>query len=368
MARVLVVEPFYGGSHRAAIDGLIGHSSHEYDILALSGEQWRSRMRRGSIELAMQSHSLTAAPDVLLASDMLDLPAFLALTRPRFAKVPIVLYMHENQFTYPRIRGTKLNSWFGAINYASALAADVCWFNSEHHHREFLDALRTLEKHPNNWLAPDTIDAIEAKSAIVYLGVELAWLDAIASGRKTRRIPLVLWNQRWDFDKSPDMFMRAMASLAAEDIEFDVAIAGEPGPNPHPSLVRAREVLGERLVHHGYAESRQAYGQLLRDASVVVSTTRHEFFGIGMIEAMYAGCVPVAPRAHSYPELLPPALHDELLFEDEAGLLERLRMALSGAPPAVLELRNSAARFEWPNRIQDWDERLESMVLGPITG
>ncbi len=40
-------------------------------------------------------------PDLIVATDMVNLPAFLALTRDRFARVPVLLYLHENQLTYP---------------------------------------------------------------------------------------------------------------------------------------------------------------------------------------------------------------------------------------------------------------------------
>jgi len=41
----------------------------------------------------------------------------------------------------------------------------------------------------------------------------------------------------------------------------------------------------------------------------VLSTARHEFFGIAVVEALLAGCLPWLPDRLSYPELLPPALH-----------------------------------------------------------
>src|SRR6185312_1232756 len=52
MARGLFIEPFYGGSHRAFLDGLIEHSRHEIVPLTLPEGEWRRRMRRGAQELA----------------------------------------------------------------------------------------------------------------------------------------------------------------------------------------------------------------------------------------------------------------------------------------------------------------------------
>ncbi|MGE5597357.1 MAG: DUF3524 domain-containing protein, partial [Hyphomicrobiales bacterium] len=307
--RGLFIEPFYGGSHRAFADVLARHSAHELVLLTLPEGEWRRRMRRGAQELAATSRGLPGTFDFVVATDMLDLSVFLALTRPRFADVPVLLYFHENQFTYPRIRGTKLNSWFGQINYLSAVAADAVAFNSAFHRDEFLGALRTLARQPNNWLVESAIGEIAAKSCVLPVGVDLGWLDDLPATRSPASPPLVLWNSRWEFDKAPDLFARAMCWLAGEGVPFRLAICGEPGPNPHPALAGLRDALPERVVHFGFAEDRRRYGELLREAEVIVSTSRHEFFGIGMIEAMYGGAVPIAPNRLNYPALVPPDLH-----------------------------------------------------------
>lgn len=357
--RVLFVEPFYGGSHKAFLDGLVWHSRHRIELLPLPEGEWRRRMRRGAQELAPMACSLESEFDLLIASDMLDLPVFLALTRPRFGDTPVVAYFHENQFTYPRIRGTKFNSWFGQINYLSALAADAVAFNSEFHSRDFLGALRTLDSQPNNWLVGSAIDDIEAKSSVLPVGVELGWIDEIAAGRNETAPPLILWNHRWEFDKSPELFARGALRLAEEGIPFQLAIAGEPGLNPTPALSDLASRLPDRIAHFGYAEDREAYGRLLRESSIVVSTTRHEFFGVAMVEAMYAGCLPLAPRRYNYPALVPPALHEACLFETEDEFVAKLRRLLIDPPDARAAVRASAARFAWPAVIAPWDEAIE---------
>ncbi len=365
MATGLFIEPFYGGSHRAFLDGLVAHSRHEWQLLTLPEGEWRRRMRRGAQELASAQPPGGSVPDVIVATDMLDLPTYLALTRRWSAGVPVLYYLHENQFTYPRIAGTKLNSWFGAMNYLSALAADAVAFNSNYHRDAFLGALDTLAAQPNNWLREEGVAAIRAKSQVLPVGVELAWLDGIARPERVAgRAPRILWNHRWEFDKAPDIFARTITRLAAEGIPFELILAGEPGPNPHPALGDLRAALAGRVVHFGFAPSREAYGELLWEADFAVSTTRHEFFGIGAVEAMYAGCFPVAPRQFNYPALVPPELHAAALYDDEAGLLALLRTLLSaGAPPnAPPLLRVSAERFAWDLVAPEWDAAIVALV------
>jgi glycosyltransferase involved in cell wall biosynthesis len=362
MARGLFVEPFYGGSHRAFADGLRACSGHEIELLTLPEGEWRRRMRRGAQELAPLAIELEGDFDFLIATDMLDLPAFLALTRRRFGDVPVLAYFHENQFTYPRLRGTKFNSWFGQINYLSACAADVVAFNSEFHRGDFLGALRALSGQPNNWLIDSQIEAIEAKSVVLPVGVDLAWMDEHRTTRDPALPPLVLWNHRWEFDKAPEVFVRAMLRLAGEGVAFRLALGGDPGPNPYPGMMDLSERLADRVEFHGFSADRRDYARMLWQSDIVVSTTRHEFFGVGMVEALYCGCFPVAPARYNYPALVPEALHARCLYETEAEFVELLRDALRQEQGAPGSLRKSAERFAWASVVPAWDAALSGLM------
>lgn len=362
MAHGLFVEPFYGGSHRAFLDGLARRGGHEFELLTLPEGEWRRRMRRGAQELAVRVDEASGSFDFMVVSDMLDLPVFLALTRPRFEQVPVMAYFHENQFTYPRLRGTKFNSWFGQVNYLTALAADVVAFNSAFHREDFLGALRTLAGQPNNWLVPEAIESIERKSAVLPVGVELGWIGALAREGVEDGPRTILWNHRWEFDKAPEMFARVVCGLAADGVPFRLIIAGEPGDNPSEAMWRVRDALGERVVHFGYAESRGTYGRLLWESDIVISTTRHEFFGVGMVEAMAAGCVPMAPRRYNYPALVPEDLHEQLLFRTEEELTDRLRVLLRGPLPDRRLMMDAAARYGWDRVGPEWAEALDALA------
>jgi hypothetical protein len=92
-----------------------------------------------------------------------------------------------------------------------------------------------------------------------------------------------------------------------------------------------------------------------------VSTTRHEFFGIGMIEAMAAGCIPLAPRRYNYAALVPDSFHEQLLWEDEQGLFERLRALLLDQLPPRSVFRESAQRFSWQRVAPAWDDFIQAL-------
>ncbi len=363
MVRVLFIEPFYGGSHRRFADGLRDNAQHDIEILALPEGEWRSRMRRGAIELARASEAIPGHFDAIIATDMLDVGQFLGLTRPRFAETPVMYYLHENQFTYPRLKGTKLNSWFGQVNYMSALVADTVAFNSEFHRRDFLSALEVLAKQPTNWLDAPSVADVAAKSSVLPVGLELRRLDAFRQARAER--PLVLWNHRWEFDKAPATFARAIEALATGEFEFDLALAGDPGPNPHPALTGLRHTMGDRVVQFGRVESAEEYARLLWRSHIAVSTSRQEFFGISMVEAMYAECFPIAPDALNYPDIIPGEEHAACLFEDEAALVALLQRAIE-SPPQASQFREYAARWDWSSVGPTWDTAINGLVDGRL--
>ena len=114
-------------------------------------------MHGGAITLARRFLAAKARPDVILATDMLDLTTFLALTRPQTAVIPTILYMHENQLTYPlpadgrtgpmRRQLGERDQHYAFINIASMLAANHVFFNSHYHLESFFDVLPNFLKH-----------------------------------------------------------------------------------------------------------------------------------------------------------------------------------------------------------------------------
>ena len=124
---IWLLNPYHTGSHRAWAEGYASHSRHRVRILGMTGNFWKWRMHGGALELAEQARALLATgerPDLLLATSMVNLPAFLALVRREIAAVPVVLYMHENQLTYPPPPGAKRDLTYGMIQHLSMLAAD----------------------------------------------------------------------------------------------------------------------------------------------------------------------------------------------------------------------------------------------------
>lgn len=350
---IWLLNPYHAGSHRAWAEGYAAHSRHRVRVLAMQGSFWKWRMQGGALELAAQARTRLAAgerPDVLLATSMTNLPAFLALTRRDLGAVPVVLYMHENQLTYPPAPGTTRDLTYGMIQHLSMLAADRVCFNSAYHLRAWFDELPRMLKHFPDHSHLETVEAVRAKSLVLPVGCDLRRLDRHRVrrpvGDSPAQPPLILWNQRWEYDKDPKTMLQALYALSDEGIPFRVALAGENFRVQPIEFSEARERLGDRLIHFGYAEDEAAYARLLWSADVVFSTALHEFFGVGIVEAIYCGARPVLPDRLSYPELLPPEVREGCLYRDFDGLLALLRAALADPRPAPA-LQAWAGRFDW---------------------
>lgn len=182
-AKILLISPYHGGSHRAWATGYQQYSQHQVQLLTLPARFWKWRMHGGAVTLARQYLAENPRPDLILATDMLNVTTFLALTRPG---VPLHLYMHENQLTYPlpanshsgpmrRQKGER-DLHYAFINYASMLAADHVHFNSAYHRHTFLAELPRFLRHFPEYNELDTVAELAARSSVLPVGLDLARL------------------------------------------------------------------------------------------------------------------------------------------------------------------------------------------------
>ncbi|NLX42807.1 MAG: DUF3524 domain-containing protein [Chloroflexi bacterium] len=362
--QILALEPYCTGSHRDWLEGYARASRHQVVTLTMPGQFWKWRMYGGAVTLARRLSELDTRPDLILATSMLDVATFLALSRQRTWDIPVALYMHENQLTYPMRPGEKRDLHFGLVNYTSMLAADRVLFNSRFHLEAWFDELPRLLKHHADFNELDTIPLLRGRSAVLPLGIDLASLDRARPSQPRSGPLLILWNHRWEYDKDPASLVQALDRLMDWGGEFEVALLGERFVSEPPAFVEARERLGSRLVHYGYVPSRQAYARWLWEADVVVSTAIHDFFGAATVEAMYCECWPLLPNRLAYPELVPPEYHGRCLYASLDDLVERLRQAAQD-PIALRQgstLRSAVAQYDWRRMAPQYDAILEEMV------
>jgi len=349
--RILALEPYYGGSHRAVLDGLVEHIDAEWTLSTLPARKWKWRMRGAAITMAAEARRLaeeyraragkcarTATTDVahwperppwdlVFASTFVNLAEFKGLAAEAVAGVPTIVYFHENQLVYPNRHEAEWDFQFPLTNITSALCADRCLFNTRWNLERFLAEIGPFLKRFPDHHPTGVADAVAEKSAVLAPPFDPTPFDAHPPVRG--EVSRIVWPHRWEHDKDPKTFLSAVGCLAEEDLAFEVVIAGQAFRETTDEMRRAAEsALGQRLVQVGEPASRDAYAALLASADIAVSTAENEFFGLAMIEASYAGCYPLVPDRLAYPELYEP----EFRYAHTDSLVARLRSLLLDRP------------------------------------
>jgi glycosyltransferase involved in cell wall biosynthesis len=359
--RIFLVEPYYGGSHRAWADGYAAVSRHDVSLVTHDAQFWKWRLHGAHLTLATEIAALDERPEVVLASSMMNVAGFLGAARETIGDAPVAVYFHESQFTYPLSPLDRHDETYPMINWSSAAVADLVLFNSEYHRHTFFEQVeRFLRQFPDRRHS-DLVAEVEERSTVLPVGIDAARFGASAEPAKT---PLLLWNQRWEHDKGPDELVVMLEGLMALGLQFHVAVVGERFVSTPPALDRLPELLGDRLVEFGFLPD-DDYAELLRRADVVVSTAHQEFFGVAVVEAMAAGAFPVLPDRLVYPERIPAEYRDRCLYCDADDLVDNVRWALEhreAAQAIAAKLAPAMAQFDWTVIAPRYDAALERLV------
>ncbi|XP_071291572.1 tRNA-queuosine alpha-mannosyltransferase isoform X6 [Agelaius tricolor] len=356
---VLLIEPFYGGSHKQLMDLLQEELQEDCVLCTLPAKKWHWKARTSALYF-MQTVPTSSNYRILFASSVLNL-AELAALRPDLGKLKKVLYFHENQLAYPVQKCQERDFQYG---YNQILS----WFMPEHKlarlekvigvkrngdayqseglpgQQESRAVMKTIDAHPESGLcepqpglcttqheglpspaaAPVQAEAPERTNPCQGEDKQhLTFnLSNILSGLDYQQRPLhIAWPHRWEHDKDPETFFKVLMKLKEQDLPFHVSVLGETFSEIPDIFSEAREVLGSSVLHWGYLPSKDDYFRALCTADVVISTAKHEFFGVAMIEAVHCGCYPLCPKALVYPEIFPA----EYLYSTPEQLFKRLQ-------------------------------------------
>ncbi|MEA2115581.1 MAG: DUF3524 domain-containing protein [Thermodesulfobacteriota bacterium] len=304
---ILLLEPYYGGSHKAFLTGLQHYVDCRFTLVALPARKWKMRMQLAAPWFAEQIISRVEKGecfDAILTSTFVDVAVLRSLLDCRGIRLPLAVYFHENQFSYPGQVPDPAAFQFSSINFTSALCADRIAFNSTYNLESFLEGIAGYLKKATDMELRYLEDRIRDKSVVLYPGMDFRLIDAAAvPGKSKKNIPVIVWNHRWEHDKNPETFFHTLFELAEEGYGFRVIILGQQFRYQPEIFTLAKQKLAERLDHFGYAEDQKEYAGLLRRGDIIVSTARHEFFGMAVLEGVRAGCRPLVPDRLSYKEL-----------------------------------------------------------------
>jgi glycosyltransferase involved in cell wall biosynthesis len=342
--RVLAFEPFDAGSHRAVRESIGRHSRHSWTWLTRPGRAWKWRMRVGAaemIEAARGQGLLEQRFDLVFATSLMSASDLRAMLPDELRTKPLILSMHENQAAYPeghaawqgdaeRSVETPRDVQFALTNLASILAADRVIWNSRSNKDSFINGIESILRHAPDLDLTNIGERIEGKSQVIWPPVEPCaegWgsnagrvlhnpaqagqvvhgtIEAQARPARTPNNPIrVVWPHRWEHDKGPDLLLE-VARRYSEPLNLRWTILGERYRRIPTAMEEFTKQFAERIDHIGFEPVREAYWRRLASCDWVLSTARHEFFGLAVAEALLAGCMPWLPDRLSYVEILPP--------------------------------------------------------------
>ncbi|CAK6976338.1 glycosyltransferase-like domain-containing protein 1 isoform X1 [Scomber scombrus] len=346
---VLLVEAFYGGSHKQLIDLLQSHLIG-CSAVTLPAKKWHWRARTAALTL---SQTIPTCPSyrVLFCSSVLNLCELAAL-RPDLTRLKKVLYFHENQLVYPTRKDQERDFQYGYNQVLSCLVADVVVFNSAFNMNSFLSSISSFMKKIPDHRPRDLDQLIRPKCVVLYYPVQFPDVSSLLPKHKLLRQaaepshvddiisprpeaspsdpsscdsaekPLhIVWPHRWEHDKNPELFFSSLLKLKEKGLKFHLSVLGETFTDVPEVFSEARRQLDAHILHWGFLSDKSSFLSALCEADVVVSTAKHEFFGVAMLEAVHCGCFPLCPNALVYPEIFPA----EYLYSTPEQLCKKLQ-------------------------------------------
>ena len=307
---ILAFESFDGGSHRQFRETITKFSMHTWRWITRPPRGWKWRMAMSAQEMVDEAMVRNVSkPDCIFATSLTDVAALRSSLPRSWRDIPVVLYMHENQVAYPT--DDARDASFAFTNLQSVLTADLTIFNSKWNMNSFIDGITKILKHAPDCTLGDVANRIRERSTVAWVPVELprentrVLHNSNMSGRKNSACPTtIVWPHRWEHDKGPVKLLQ-LAREHTKSLNLRWIILGEQFKVIPDALKQFNEEFRDQIDHIGYVESKGEYWKLLHKADWVLSTADHEFFGIAVVEALFAGCLPWLPERLSYQELLP---------------------------------------------------------------
>ena len=367
--RILVIEPYYGGSHKAFVDGWVKHSRHKFDLITFPAYKWKWRMRHSALSAAVEAKELISQGkswDALFVSDMLGLAEFVGLAPEELSSLPRVVYFHENQLLYPDESKQDRDLHFAYMNFTTAFSANQVWFNTGWHRDGFLAEFKDFLSRMPDYKHLYELNIIAENSRVFGQGIYESKID-VKKINRSEELKLT-WAARWEHDKNPDDLYTLLVLLKKEDLKFRVNIIGESFKRVPPIFGKIYEEFEDCIDRFGYQPSKEEYFHALVESDIVISTAIHEFFGVSVIEGCACGCIPVAPRRLAYPEVL--CGTNEFLYDITAEDLCRKIIKLNSLRFSKEwdELKEKskaiASRYYWDKIAEEMDLALEEMVKG----
>ena len=115
----------------------------------------------------------------------------------------------------------------------------------------------------------------------------------------------------------------------------------------------------KNLIHCGYCKSRREYYELVLRATHLPVTSKHDFFGISVAEAMDLGCFAILPNHQAYPEHLEKNKESGSLYPYPEGFFNALDEAFNLKHTGI----KTKEEFYWESIINSWTTLIDATLL-----
>lgn len=367
--RILLLSAYDAHSHQQWRETLIAmFPEYLWTCLVLPPRNFSWRIRGNSLSWAFNHRDkLSDNYDLLIATSMVDLSSLRGFVAS-LAKIPTMVYFHENQFCYPGNTNPHVaeqshsNVEPKIVNLYTALCADRIIFNSQWNLDSFMAGVSALLKKLPDHVPQGLTDLLSRRASVLPVPLPDRLFSAQKScpaWNKPDNTLTIVWNHRHEYDKGPGLLKGMVVDMVKRKLNFRLHLLGQRFRHEPPEFDDIQNILSGHYLaqditpgHNMWLASRSEYETVLRDSHIVLSTALHDFQGLSILEATALGCMPVVPDALAYPEYLPADCLFSLIEHDPAlqasvAVDTLLKQASRVTPIDVSQFSATALKVSW---------------------
>ncbi|XP_007963103.2 tRNA-queuosine alpha-mannosyltransferase isoform X15 [Chlorocebus sabaeus] len=329
---ILIIEAFYGGSHKQLVD-LLQEELGDCVLYTLPAKKWHWRARTSALYFS-QTIPISEHYRTLFASSVLNLTELAAL-RPDLGKLKTILYFHENQLIYPVKKCQERDFQYGYNQILSCLVADVVVFNSVFNMESFLTSIGKFMKLIPDHRPKDLESIIRPKCQVIYFPIRFPDVSRFMPKHKTTHLKKML-----SLKGNGGTVLSMALPFQPEQRDLEGLLKNSNSEcDAHCDLDTARrEYLGNSLRQESDLKkstspenSSSHRGENKQNLTVNPCATLggdanqqrllHIVWPHRWLEAVYCGCYPLCPKDLVYPEIFPA----EYLYSTPEQLSKRLQ-------------------------------------------